>query len=130
MTTAEQTTTTANTHSGSRRGHRAAKAATAKNTLRVERPVLGSVTLPHPNNSPTSGASLPWPPWRSLNGRSDWPSPPDTSWPPPAATKPSATSETPCKKPNFRSPTNPAISSNKAGLPDRHSEARVAEMNE
>lgn len=47
MTTAEQTTTTGN-HSGSRRGHRAAKAATAKNTLRVELPVLGSVALPPP----------------------------------------------------------------------------------
>ena len=48
MTTTEQATTTGNTHSGSRRGHRAAKAATAKNTLRVELPVLGAVTLPPP----------------------------------------------------------------------------------
>ena len=48
MTTTKNNTTTGHTHSGSRRGHRAAKAATAKNTLRVELPVLGAVTLPPP----------------------------------------------------------------------------------
>ena len=48
MTTTENNTTTGHTHSGSRRGHRAAKAATTKNTLHVELPVFGSVTLPPP----------------------------------------------------------------------------------
>ena len=48
MTTTKNNTTTGHTHSGSRRGHRAAQAATAKNTLHVELPVFGSVTLPPP----------------------------------------------------------------------------------
>lgn len=52
MTSTHQSESTGNRHTktshATGRGHRAAKTATAKNTLQVELPVLGAVTLPSP----------------------------------------------------------------------------------
>jgi hypothetical protein len=53
VTSTQRGKPTGNTHTNTGhatgRGHRAAKTATAKNTLRVELPVLGTVTLPPPD---------------------------------------------------------------------------------
>jgi hypothetical protein len=49
MTTTKKTDNTHSAKSGdTKRGHRAAQAATAKNTLHVQLPILGAVTLPPP----------------------------------------------------------------------------------